>query len=119
MDATQLKEIHDFLLSLAYKAGDIINNALPDSSGTDLKKNSLFAFPAPQPKRLIDPGADLVTQYDRAVENMISSSLREKYPEYAYVPPNDQGLPPTRFLTARIRCGSASTGKKHTAQNAL
>lgn len=28
-------------------------------------------------------GADLVTQYDRAVENMISSSLKEKYPNYA------------------------------------
>lgn len=28
------------------------------------------------------PGADLVTQYDRAVENMISTSLKEKYPDY-------------------------------------
>lgn len=32
-------------------------------------------------------GADLVTQYDRAVENMISTSLKEKYPNYESVPP--------------------------------
>lgn len=31
-------------------------------------------------------GADLVTEYDRAVENMISTSLKEKYPDYEYVP---------------------------------
>lgn len=30
-------------------------------------------------------GADLVTEYDRAVENMISTSLKEKYPDYKYV----------------------------------
>lgn len=30
-------------------------------------------------------GADLVTEYDRAVENMISSSLKEKYPHYECV----------------------------------
>lgn len=29
-------------------------------------------------------GADLVTEYDRAVENMISTSLKEKYPDYEY-----------------------------------
>lgn len=27
-------------------------------------------------------GADLVTEYDRAVEKMISTSLEEKYPDY-------------------------------------
>lgn len=27
-------------------------------------------------------GADLVTEYDRAVEKMISTSLKEKYPNY-------------------------------------
>jgi len=27
-------------------------------------------------------GADLVTEYDRAVEKMISTSLKEKYPDY-------------------------------------
>ncbi|KAJ5377901.1 uncharacterized protein N7496_005310 [Penicillium cataractarum] len=68
MSTPNLKEIHDFLVSLAYKAGDIINNALPDNSGTGSKKNS----------------ADLVTEYDRAVENMISTSLKEKYPDYEF-----------------------------------
>lgn len=27
-------------------------------------------------------GADLVTEYDRAVEKMISTSLQKKYPDY-------------------------------------
>jgi fructose-1,6-bisphosphatase/inositol monophosphatase family enzyme len=27
-------------------------------------------------------GADLVTEYDRAVEAMISTSLKKKYPDY-------------------------------------
>jgi fructose-1,6-bisphosphatase/inositol monophosphatase family enzyme len=36
-------------------------------------------------KMLISVGADLVTEYDRAVEHMISSSLKEKYPHYEYV----------------------------------
>lgn len=43
MSTPDLKEIHDFLVSLAHKAGDIINNALPDNSGTDSKKNSTLA----------------------------------------------------------------------------
>ncbi len=43
MSTPDLKEIHDFLVSLAHKAGDIINNALPDNSGTGSKKNSTFA----------------------------------------------------------------------------
>ncbi|KAJ5454238.1 Inositol monophosphatase 2 [Penicillium daleae] len=68
MSTPNLKEIHDFLVSLAFKAGDIITNALPDNSGTGSKKNS----------------ADLVTEYDRAVENMISTSLKEKYPDYEF-----------------------------------
>ncbi|EPS26520.1 hypothetical protein PDE_01457 [Penicillium oxalicum 114-2] len=68
MSSPNLQEIHDFLISLAFKAGDIINNALPDTSGPGSKKNS----------------ADLVTEYDRAVENMISTSLKEKYPDYKF-----------------------------------
>ncbi|KAJ5961099.1 uncharacterized protein N7479_008249 [Penicillium vulpinum] len=68
MENPNLNEIHDFLVSLAFKAGDIINNALPGTSDTGSKMNS----------------ADLVTEYDRAVENMISTSLREKYPHYEH-----------------------------------
>ncbi|KAJ5594565.1 uncharacterized protein N7459_000773 [Penicillium hispanicum] len=68
MAALDLNAIHDFLESLAYRAGDIITNALPDTSGTGSKKNS----------------ADLVTEYDRRVENMISTSLKEEYPDYKF-----------------------------------
>ncbi|KAJ5469426.1 Inositol monophosphatase 2 [Penicillium diatomitis] len=68
MSNPDLQDIHDFLVSLAYKAGEIINNALPDTSGPGSKKNT----------------ADLVTEYDRAVENMISTSLKERYPDYQF-----------------------------------
>ena len=44
MDESKLKDIHDFLISLAYKAGEIITNALPDTSGTGSKKNSSSSF---------------------------------------------------------------------------
>lgn len=33
---------------------------------------------------MVNLGADLVTEYDRAVENMVSSTLKEKYPAYEY-----------------------------------
>jgi myo-inositol-1(or 4)-monophosphatase len=68
MATPNLEEIHDFLVSLAFQAGDIITNALPGTSDTGSKLNS----------------ADLVTEYDRAVENMISTSLKEKYPDYSF-----------------------------------
>ncbi|KAJ5261469.1 hypothetical protein N7478_012064 [Penicillium angulare] len=66
--AMDLNDIHDTLVSLAHQAGEIINNALPETSGTGSKKNT----------------ADLVTEYDRAVEKMISTSLMEKYPDYKF-----------------------------------
>jgi myo-inositol-1(or 4)-monophosphatase len=40
METPNLPEIHDYLIELAFKAGDIINNALPETSGTGAKKNS-------------------------------------------------------------------------------
>ncbi|KAF3401862.1 Inositol monophosphatase 2 [Penicillium rolfsii] len=83
MTTPNLKEIHDFLVSLAYKAGDIITNAILDNlnSDTGSKKNS----------------ADLVTEYDRAVENMISTSLKDKYPDYEFH--GEETYDPTRPLT--------------------
>ncbi|KAJ5116511.1 hypothetical protein N7456_000859 [Penicillium angulare] len=66
--AMDLNDIHDTLVSLAHQAGEIINNALPETSGTGSKKNT----------------ADLVTEYDRAVEKMISTSLMGKYPDYKF-----------------------------------
>lgn len=41
-DTPNLQEIHDFLISLAYKAGEIITTALPESSEVDTKKNSQY-----------------------------------------------------------------------------
>jgi hypothetical protein len=40
MATPDLKEIHDFLVSLAFKAGDIITNAILDNNDTGSKKNS-------------------------------------------------------------------------------
>ena len=60
-----LPEIHDFLFSLALRAGAMITTAKP--STIDTKKNS----------------SDLVTETDKAVELMISTALNEKYPSYA------------------------------------
>lgn len=49
MENPNLNEIHDFLVSLAFKAGDIINNALPEITGTGSKLNS--PCPYKQPKK--------------------------------------------------------------------
>lgn len=37
-----LNDIHDFLIELASKAGEIITNALPNTGSTGSKKNSEF-----------------------------------------------------------------------------
>ncbi|KAL4922971.1 inositol monophosphatase family protein [Aspergillus undulatus] len=63
-----LNDICDSLIELAFEAGKIIMGALPDTDSTGSKKNS----------------ADLVTEYDRAVEEMISRSLKEKYPGFHF-----------------------------------
>ncbi|KAE8157441.1 hypothetical protein BDV40DRAFT_49681 [Aspergillus tamarii] len=63
-----LNHIHDSLIEIAYKAGEIIMGALPTADRVGSKKNS----------------ADLVTQYDRAVEEMISTTLKDKYPDYQF-----------------------------------
>lgn len=76
-----LQDIHDFLIALAFKAGEIITDALPAVGGTGSKKNS----------------ADLVTEYDRAVERMISSALMEKFPSYKFH--GEETYDPARPLT--------------------
>ncbi|KAL2863099.1 inositol monophosphatase family protein [Aspergillus lucknowensis] len=63
-----LNSICDTLIDLAFRAGEIINGALPDTGNTGSKKNS----------------ADLVTEYDRAVEEMISRELKDKYPDFRF-----------------------------------
>lgn len=63
MSSIDLKEVHDFLITIAHKAGDMITSAKPTAAGSGTKKNS----------------ADLVTETDQAVEKMVSTSLKEKY----------------------------------------
>ena len=60
-----LQDIHDTLLDLALRAGTTITSAVP--STIDTKKNS----------------SDLVTETDKAVEDLVATTLKEKYPDYA------------------------------------
>lgn len=68
MGDIDLQEVHDFLVSIAYKAGDMILSATPSAANLGTKKNS----------------ADLVTETDPAVEKMVSTSLKERYPDFEY-----------------------------------
>ncbi|CAN9079224.1 unnamed protein product [Alternaria alternata] len=69
MAGVNLQEVHDFMISIAKQAGERIVSAKPTTQGSGSKKNSV----------------DLVTETDRAVENLISTSLREKYPDYEFM----------------------------------
>ncbi|EOA82732.1 hypothetical protein ACJQWK_04449 [Exserohilum turcicum] len=64
-----LKEIHDFMVSIAKESGERIVSAKPTTSTSGSKKNS----------------ADLVTETDRAVESLISASLRSTYPHFSFM----------------------------------
>ena len=67
MSGVNLQEVHDFLITIAHKAGEMVRSAKPAATGHGTKKNS----------------ADLVTETDQAVEEMVSKSLRERYPDFA------------------------------------
>ena len=67
-----LQEIHDFLISISKTAGDMILDAKPTTAKLGSKKNS----------------ADLVTETDQAVEKMVSTSLRERFPDYECISPD-------------------------------
>ena len=67
MSDINLQEVHDFLVQIAHRAGNMITSATPSTSVSGSKKNS----------------ADLVTETDQAVEKMISTSLSEKYPNFS------------------------------------
>jgi myo-inositol-1(or 4)-monophosphatase len=62
--AVDLKIVHDVLVEVAHEAGDMILAATP--AHADTKKNS----------------ADIVTETDRAVEEMVSTRLRERFPDF-------------------------------------
>lgn len=70
-DEIDLQEVHDFLVTIAQRAGERILAATGPASSISATKSS---------------GIDLVTETDQAVEKMVSEALREKYPEFKYVP---------------------------------
>ncbi|KAL8931489.1 MAG: hypothetical protein Q9216_007184, partial [Gyalolechia sp. 2 TL-2023] len=67
MAEPNLQEVHDFLVGLAQQAATMIISANP--STVDTKKNS----------------SDLVTETDKAVEDLISKSLKSAYPDYSFL----------------------------------
>lgn len=56
------------LIQIAHKAGEMVTSAKPTASGHGTKKNS----------------ADLVTETDQAVEKMVSTELKAKFPDFEY-----------------------------------
>jgi len=69
MAEIDLREIHDSLIAIAKQAGERIVSATPSTDATGSKKNSV----------------DLVTETDRAVETLVSTTLRKKYPSYCFM----------------------------------
>ncbi|EEP77712.1 conserved hypothetical protein [Uncinocarpus reesii 1704] len=80
--APNLQEIHDCFLELAKQAGDMITGAKPLINAAGSKKNS----------------SDLVTETDRAVELMVSTALRTKYPDYEFM--GEESYEPGKRLTS-------------------
>lgn len=66
MSTPNLQEVHDFMISVAREAGEMITSARPKQTDAGMKKNS----------------ADIVTETDQAVENMVSGRLRERFPGF-------------------------------------
>ena len=83
MAEPNLQEIHDFLFDIALKAGDMITSANP--STVDTKKNCTWnQYQLENTSLMLDDAAsDLVTETDKAVEDMVSSSLKAKFPDYS------------------------------------
>ncbi|KKA29940.1 hypothetical protein TD95_004806 [Thielaviopsis punctulata] len=64
-----LQEIHDFLVEVAHRAGAMIISANPQDIDKGTKLNS----------------TDIVTECDKAVEAMVSETLRGKYPNISFM----------------------------------
>ncbi|KAF2871999.1 hypothetical protein BDV95DRAFT_493017 [Massariosphaeria phaeospora] len=77
-----LQEIHDFMIAIARKAGERIVSATPTTEAAGSKMNSV----------------DLVTETDKAVEKLISTSLREAYPTFSFM--GEETYQPGDTLTA-------------------
>ncbi|KAI9845587.1 MAG: hypothetical protein M1837_004684 [Sclerophora amabilis] len=91
IDSQRLQDIHDFLITIAHKAGDMMLEARPSATTSGSKKNS----------------SDLVTETDRAVEKMVSSSLKGKYPDFLFMgeetyAPGDRLTPAPTFVVDPI-----------------
>lgn len=69
MSDINLQEIHDTLVEVAFEAGRMILAANPNNIDKGSKMNS----------------ADIVTETDQAVERMVSTTLRSKYPTFSFV----------------------------------
>ncbi|KAK3339455.1 hypothetical protein B0H65DRAFT_432587 [Neurospora tetraspora] len=69
MSDINLKQIHDTLVEVAFEAGRMILAANPNKIDKGSKMNS----------------ADIVTETDQAVERMVSTTLRSKYPSFSFV----------------------------------
>jgi len=63
------QEVHDLLVEIARKAGDMIVTAQPHVNTSGSKKNS----------------ADLVTETDKAVEKFVIGVLKGQYPDYEFL----------------------------------
>lgn len=68
MADVNLQEVHDFLVSVAHKAGHMITTLRPQQEIGN-KKNSV----------------DLVTEVDQAVEKMVTETCREAYPHFDFM----------------------------------
>jgi myo-inositol-1(or 4)-monophosphatase len=66
MSAVNLQEVHDFLVQVVNMAGEMITSAKPKQTDAGQKKNS----------------ADIVTETDQAVEKMVSTTLRDRFPDF-------------------------------------
>ncbi|KIY00897.1 uncharacterized protein Z520_03563 [Fonsecaea multimorphosa CBS 102226] len=92
MEDIDLAALRDTLITIALKAGSMITSA-SNSSRTDDHSNAALSTKK--------NSADLVTETDKAVEDYISSTLKQKYPTYkfmgeeTYVAGNKLGAEPT------------------------
>lgn len=82
-----LQEIHDFMISIAKQAGERIVSAKPTTDSAGSKKNCKHTSTLPLSMGQLTqcPAVDLVTETDQAVEKLISTALREKYPNFEFM----------------------------------
>lgn len=66
MTLAEHQQIHDFLVELALRAGQMMLDANPSAATSGSKKNSV----------------DLVTDTDKSIEKMVLTNLKYKYPNY-------------------------------------